>query len=318
MNPIRFRIGISAAPLCVLLLWLSLWMARADAWEYFIEIQTNATATGASGPKSQEQIIKVLEKRAQGLGGGEVVPEGPDRVRVRLFNVRPQDRLLVSRALGRAGLLEFRLVHSESDDLVARGETVAGYEALQMKEHLADGRERLTSLLVKRQSERGLNGSYITRASVGRGHLGRPEILFELNPEGAALFAQVTADNIGRRLAIVLDGELCSAPRIMSEIPGGRGMIEGNFEIMEAIELANALENPIGASLNIIEEKAVDPAVEQAYRGRVKQKQLLMVGGAVVFTGLVIGGLVFVLLRVLRRKSDARPPATASVPPRLS
>jgi preprotein translocase subunit SecD len=317
MHSTRFRTGISAAPICVLLLFLSLWMVRADAREYLIKIQTNAMVTGASGPQSQDQIVTVLQKRVESLGGGEVMSEGTDRVRVRLFNVLPQDRRFAIRALGRAGFLEFRLVHPQSDELVARGETVAGYEVLQHKEHAVDGHERLTSLLVKRRSERGLNGSYITRAMVARGNLGEPQIMFELNPEGTALFAEVTRDNIGQRLAIVLDGELCSAPRIVSEIAGGRGMIEGNFQIKEAVELANALENPFGASLVILEEKSVDPAVEQAYRGKVKLRMLLLVGGAVVITGLVIGGIVFVLLRILRSKAATRPPATPSVPPRL-
>ncbi|MEK7707298.1 MAG: protein translocase subunit SecD, partial [Verrucomicrobiota bacterium] len=94
-----------------------------------------------------------------------------------------------------------------------------------------------------------------------RGNLGEPQIDFALNSDGAALFADITRENIGRRLAIVLDGELYSAPVIQGEIPSGRGQITGSFDLQAAFELANVLENPLKAPLSIVYQNDVDPTL---------------------------------------------------------
>ena len=89
----------------------------------------------------------------------------------------------------------------------------------------------------------------------------KPEIAFTMDDEGSKLFAEITKENIGHQLAIVLDGELYSAPVIQSEIPGGRGVINGSFDLREAFELANVLENPLEAPVKIMEERRVDPSL---------------------------------------------------------
>ena len=74
---------------------------------------------------------------------------------------------------------------------------------------------------------------------------------FTLNDDGAKRFAEVTRNNIGTALAIVLDGELYSAPIIQSAIETGNGQITGRFTPEEAQELANVLQNPLRAPLKI-------------------------------------------------------------------
>jgi SecD/SecF fusion protein len=95
---------------------------------------------------------------------------------------------------------------------------------------------------------------------------GAPEIEFQMDAEGARLFREITEEyqprgNQEHRLAIVLDGELYSAPRINSVIPSGRGVITGSFDHKEAFELANVLVNPLEAPVKIIEERTVDPSL---------------------------------------------------------
>jgi SecD/SecF fusion protein len=68
-------------------------------------------------------------------------------------------------------------------------------------------------------------------------HFGHQEIAITFNANGAKRFAEVTRDSIGKRLAIVIDGKLYSAPTIRSEIPGGKAVISGNFSKEEAKEL---------------------------------------------------------------------------------
>src|SRR6185369_13353705 len=121
--------------------------------------------------------------------------------------------------------------------------------------------------LVNKKPERGLTGKHVTAARVVSNPMtGQPEIDFELDKEGAEKFAQITKEfspsgNRTYQLAIVLDGELYSAPTIHGEIPGGRAQITGNFDIKEAFELANVLQNPLEVPGQIITEQSVDPSL---------------------------------------------------------
>ncbi|MBI1839272.1 MAG: protein translocase subunit SecD [Verrucomicrobia bacterium] len=111
----------------------------------------------------------------------------------------------------------------------------------------------------------GLTGKFVSRAGVYRNPLtGAPEIHFEFDPEGAEKFAKITREYSPKNgkyhlLAIVLDGELATAPRINGPIEGGRGQITGDYDMQEATEVANTLENPLEAQVQILEERAVDP-----------------------------------------------------------
>ena len=94
-----------------------------------------------------------------------------------------------------------------------------------------------------------------------RGNLGEPQIDFQLNDDGAKRFGEVTRNNIGQRLAIILDGELYSAPTIQSPIETGNGQITGHFMVEQAQELANVLQNPLRAPLKIDSSYDVDPTL---------------------------------------------------------
>ena len=107
-----------------------------------------------------------------------------------------------------------------------------------------------------------MTGTHISSAGVYPDPLtGKPEIDFELTSEGAVLFADVTRQNTGRQMAIVLDGELKSAPRINGPIEQGRGQITGDYDMREAFELANVLENPLEAPVRIVEENSTGPTL---------------------------------------------------------
>src|SRR5204862_5845704 len=128
--------------------------------------------------------------------------------------------------------LEFRMVHPQSADLIKSGETEPGYEILRRKEPQRNGTERVEQVLVKKKPE--MTGSSIKTANVVRGNLGEPEIHFTLNDEGTKRFADLTTEYSGRFMAIVLDGNLVSAPRISEPILTGSGRITGQFDDKEA------------------------------------------------------------------------------------
>jgi len=183
-------------------------------------------------------------------------PISESRVRVRAAVTNPEDAQAASRALFSGGLLELRLVHPDNDKLVAEGEVPAGYQLLKREETTPDGRKRTEQIVVKDSPEPGLERNLTKRAMVVRDNSGRPQIDFAMQPEAAIAFGVVTRENVGRRLAIVMDGKLYSAPVIQSPIETGRGQISGHFESTEAFQLAAALDTPLPVPVTVIESKA--------------------------------------------------------------
>lgn len=155
--------------------------------------------------------------------------------------------------LGRGGRLELRLVHENSAELIKQGLSEVGYESLTETDAFISAPAKPATYLVKKKPE--LTGAYIESAFTSKDPLGKPEINFELNDKGARIFEKVTADNVGRQLAIVVDGELLSAPRINAAIPAGRALITGNFTAAAASELADALESPLPSPVTVTVQK---------------------------------------------------------------
>jgi len=153
------------------------------------------------------------------------------------------------------GRLEFRLVHENSDRMIETGEVPSEYEILKREESTPSGGRRIEQIVVKRQAESGLGGNLVEAAMVMRDEFGLPQICFTLRPEAAIAFAQVTRDNLDRRLAIVVDGQLYSAPVIRGPIETGSGMITGNFDLTDAFQIANVLECPLPFPVKVVEAK---------------------------------------------------------------
>jgi preprotein translocase subunit SecD len=109
---------------------------------------------------------------------------------------------------------------------------------------------------VSKAAAGGLTSRAIESATVSRDNLGRPQINFQLSLKGTELFAEITRTNIGRRLAMVLNGEVLSAPAIMSPITMGSATLTGDFNQPEAFELASLLKNPLNAPVTIVEERS--------------------------------------------------------------
>lgn len=215
-----------------------------------------------------EQAIEVLRKRVDKFGVAEPIlqPAGENRILIQLPGLSESDINTARETIEKAAFLEFRLVHPESQQLLAQGLGAPGYEKLyERRKNPKTGQEEAIPYLVKRGSERGLTGKFVDRATVSRNPLSNtPEILLRFNAEGSDKFADITKAAVGRQLAIVLDGVLYSAPVIREPITGGSASIsggQGGFDIKEAFELANVLENPLEAPVKIEEQRAVGPSL---------------------------------------------------------
>ncbi len=130
----------------------------------------------------------------------------------------------------------------------------------------ARGQENVHELVAVRETTRDgeapLTGEVITDARQDFDNMGRVEITMAMNREGASIWRRLTAENIGKSIAIVLDDYVYSFPTVQQEISGGRSQISGQFSIQEAQDLANILRaGSLPAPARIVEENVVGPSL---------------------------------------------------------
>ena len=228
-----------------------------------IELDTNKVASADSTSAALKQAIEVLRKRVDRFGVAEPViqPEGNNRIRIQLPGLSEAATAEARTNIQKAAYLEFRMVHEDNKNLLVQGIVPPGYELLTKSTESKDGRSKqVERYLVKKRPE--MVGG-IQRSMVTRDNIGNPEIAFTLESEATKIFARLTRDNVGHAMAIVLDGELQTAPNIQTPIEDGSGRITGSYSEKEAFALANVLENPLKTPVHIIETSSVDPTLGQ-------------------------------------------------------
>jgi SecD/SecF fusion protein len=213
----------------------------------------------------QQQAIEILRKRIDRFGVSEPIiqPVGKDRINIQIPGLSEDRRADAKTQIEKVARLEFRLVHPESAQFIAQNKIPPGYEKKFEREYDEDTKKFVNrAVLVTIRSE--LTGKSLKNAYVSRDELGQFAIGFELDSAGAERFAKLTREHIGEQLAIVLDGEVKSAPAIRSEIPSGRGEItggRGGFSPEEAFELTGVLNNPLETPVEILQVQSVEPSL---------------------------------------------------------
>jgi SecD/SecF fusion protein len=215
--------------------------------------------------QSVQEATKILRKRLDKYGVAEplVQPVGDNRILIQMPGLAETDKDDVRRTLQRTAYLEFRLVHPKNQELVAEMNQPdfripPGYDKMETHEH--GEREKTEVVFVRKKTE--LTGKAVKTAYVAFEPMSNlPYVSLTFNSEGADRFSKITSEHVGDRLAILLDGEVYSAPRIETAITGGSAQITGRFSLQEASELANVLENPLEAPVKIVEERGVDASL---------------------------------------------------------
>jgi len=205
-----------------------------------------------------DQALNVIRNRIDEFGVVEptLQAQGEDQIVVQLPGI--QDPQRAKDLIGRTAQLEFRLI--------AEGPNVGTVQApgpgVQVLPGLADGGGRTQYLVEKRTI---MTGDAVTNATPMQStSMDGMAVNFELDGRGAKLFGDATTQNVGRRLAIILDGYVQSAPQIREPITGGSGQITGRFNFKEAQDLANVLRNgALPAPLTLQEERTVGPSLGQ-------------------------------------------------------
>ncbi len=227
-----------------------------------------------------EQAVGVIRNRIDQFGVVEptITRVGFNKIVVELPGIKNENRAI--RLIGQTARLTLHLV----DDSVNVDQALAGNlppddEILyQIVHNPTTGEVEKIPMVVKKEPI--ITGSMIKKAYVSFGQAGQPQVSFELNSKGAKIFAQFTGSHIGKRLAIVLDNVIYSAPVIQTRIDGGRGVITGNFTLKQAHDLAIVLRSgSLPVPVKILEKVTIGPTLGKL---SIKQSTTAMIVGSIM------------------------------------
>ncbi len=222
---------------------------RTYEMEYFVEnqkIKINYSKYGLIEIKNStlDQSLEIVRRRIDETGTNDptIVKRGSDRILVELPGLDDPNR--VKKLLGKTANLTFRLVSDQEDDF---GSEFVFYEN-------SDEKLKINKRVV-------LSGDNLINAKPSFDNQNnQTTVNFSLDRVGAKKFGRITTNNVGKRLAIILDNKVISAPSIREPILGGSGVITGDFTFQSATDLALLLRSgALPAPLQIIEERTVGP-----------------------------------------------------------
>ena len=189
-----------------------------------------------------KQSIEIVRRRIDDVGTKEptILQRGEKRILVELPGLKDPER--IKNLLGKTAQLNFRLVSENEEFGIEKLVTPIGEELNVSKRVIMSGENLI-------DAQPNFNNQS-----------NQPTVSFTLDRLGAQKFGRATTDNVGKRLAIILDGKIVSAPSINEPITSGNGMISGNFSFQEATDLALLLRSgALPTPLSIVEERTVGP-----------------------------------------------------------
>ena len=248
----------------------------------FVLTESGAGADAAVSD-AMDSATDVVRKRIDALGTREptIIRQGDTRIVVQVPGLSDPDQL--KELLGQTAKLEFKLV----DDQALPTDIAAGIANPGSRIYpFAEGAgEPGTSISVKRLG--GIQGDSLTEAKSGVDPQDNsPVVNIRFDSQGGAKFAQLSTENVNKRFAIILDGEVISAPVFNEPIRGGSAQISGNFTTDSALALAISLQSgALPVDLAIVEERTVGPdlGADSIKRGMIT----LMIGSVAVIALMV-------------------------------
>jgi len=212
---------------------------------------------------SVRQGLETIRNRVDQFGVAEpsIQQQGDNRILVQLPGV--QDPARAKALIGKTALLEFKMLDERADpEAAVRGSVPEGDELLYQKRiDKESGQERKTPFVVQKKTLLTGRDLSTARVSIDQ-NTSEPYVSVEFNAAGAKAFGDLTEANVGKRLAIILDGNIHSAPVIRERIPSGRAQITGGFTTQEATDLAIVLRaGALPAPVTVLEERTVGPSL---------------------------------------------------------
>ena len=223
---------------------------EVDAAGRNISIRLTEGAIAAMDDRTMAQSLEIVRRRIDETGTREptIQRQGADRILVQVPGIGSAEELLA--IIGKTAKLTFHMVDSVTD---AAGQ--AGPNQIKMPDAEDAGRFYLL------ERDALITGDRLTDAQPGfDSRTGQPVVNFRFDAAGARRFGEVTAANVGRPFAIVLDDEVITAPNIREAITGGSGQISGSFTVESASNLSILLRaGALPAEITVLEQRTVGP-----------------------------------------------------------
>ncbi len=211
-----------------------------------------------------KQALETIRNRIDQFGVTEPIiqRQGNDRILIQLPGLKDPGR--AKELLRKTAMLEFKLVNDEDSlEEALKGKIPPDSEVLYRQTINKETGEIIKQpFLLKKRTL--LTGDLLVdaRVRIASSRFNEPYVAIKFNSKGAKIFKRITTANVGKRLAIILDNNVYSAPVIREPIPGGRAQIEGNFTMEEANDLAIVLRaGSLPAPVKILEERTVGPSL---------------------------------------------------------
>lgn len=272
---------------------------------FTLKVDDSTLVEKESYQKAQQltKAIDIIDQRVNSLGVAEPIirARGNDSIEVQLPGLNTQENPDALNSLKKPAKLTFHKVHRTLyPDTTPKGEEPVGYipMAIETQDHKT-GEIHQTRYFIKKIPEMG--GNMIKNAFANQGQYGEYEIILNMTDNGALRFGEITkaiADENNSspysslsennpakygHLAIVLDGQLNSAPRVMTAITDGHARISGQFSQREALELASILNNPLEVELKLVEMYEVGPTLADDARNASIKASILGAGLVILF-----------------------------------
>jgi preprotein translocase subunit SecD len=212
---------------------------------------------------SVRQVVETMRNRIDQFGVSEPIlqQEGADRVLVQLPGIKDPERAIA--LLGKTARLEFKMVAEDADPQAAIKGTLPPGTQLLYERRTDKKTGKVTEIPLVVQEKTAMTGDLLSNAQVRiDNRFNEPYVAIDFNAIGAKRFDQVTAASVGKRMAIVLDNTIYSAPVIRERISGGSAQISGSFTEQQATDLAIILRaGSLPAPVNILENRTVGPSL---------------------------------------------------------
>lgn len=211
---------------------------------------------------AQDQALRTIRNRIDQFGVAEpdIRKQAGYRIQIQLPGVSDPRRAV--QLIGQTAHLEFHLVRDDVDP--SRAALPPGVIALPVMDKTESKRPDGTPALLAVEKDAMLTGEEVSDARPAFDQMNQSYVMLNFNSRGAAVFERITGDNVGKRMAIVLDGKIYSAPSIRERIAGGRASISGSFTTAEAQDLAIVLRaGSLPAPVTVLEERTVGPSLGQ-------------------------------------------------------
>ena len=253
-----------------------------------LQLRINEKEAQVRKDRAVAQALETIRNRIDQFGVSEPIiqREGINHIVVQLPGIKDPKRAI--ELIGKTARLEFKLVDENVNATTATAGSVPEDDELlfEKKTDPATGAVSETPVVVKRKAM--ITGDLLTDAQIRiDSQYNQPYVAIEFNSTGARLFDQVTAANVGKRFAIVLDSNVYSAPVIRERISGGSAQISGSFTEKDAADLAIVLRaGSLPAPVKILQNVTVGPSLGQDSIRKGLVAGMIGVALVVIFMGI--------------------------------